>query len=251
MTELLEAVEELARLTGGVAQRLFNAPLEVDRKADGTVVSRADREAEAAARAWIGKHFPDDAILGEEYGTSGGSTGRTWVLDPIDGTVSYLAGVPLWTTLVALKDGDQVIAGAIGCPPLERTVVAVRDEGCWENGTRCFVSEAPSLEEALVITTSPRFGSTPEAREPWERLAARSRIERSWGDGFGYQLVATGRAEVMADAVAHPWDVAAPSIVVTEAGGVFTGWPGKADDASGLATNAELAEEVRRVLTGP
>ncbi len=253
MTALLEAVEELALLTGAVAARYFRTSLAVDRKEDGSPVSAADREAETVARRWIGARFPGDGISGEEFGITAGDAPRRWVIDPIDGTISFLAGVPLYSTLIAVAEGEEVLAGAICCPSLNELAVAARGEGCWWNGDRCQVSAVDALAGALVLTTDPAFRAAPACRPGWERLSQGSRDARTWGDGFGYLMVATGRAEVMVDGVAHPWDVAAPRVVVEEAGGVFTDWAGCAQrpGASGVATNSRLGEEVRRVLAGP
>lgn len=249
MTTLLEAVEEVTRQTGAVAARLFRTSLTVERKGDGSPVSAADREAETFARAWIGKRFPDDAICGEEFGESGCGH-RRWLIDPIDGTISFLAGAPLYATLIAVVEGDDVLAGAVSCPSLDELAVAARGAGCWWNGARCAVSSEAALAAALVLTTDSTFRKTPECRPAWDRLSQRAHDARTWGDGFGYLMVATGRAEAMLDGIVHPWDIAAPRVVVEEAGGVFTGWPGRTDGpGSGVATNAVLAEEVRRVLT--
>lgn len=253
MTGLLEAVEELARLTGAVAARSFRTPLAVERKADGSPVSAADREAETVARTWIAERFPEDGISGEEFGVTGGDARRRWLIDPIDGTISFLAGVPLYSTLIAVVEGEDVLAGAIYCPCLDDLAVAARGEGCWWNGGRCRVSSVDALAGALVLTTDPAFRAAPACRQGWERLSRGSRDARSWGDGFGYLMVATGRAEVMVDGVVHPWDVAAPCVVVEEAGGVFTDWAGcaRSPGTSGVATNFLLGEEVRRVLARP
>lgn len=250
MTALLQAVEELARLTGDVAARAFRTSLVVERKEDGSPVSAADREAETVARRWIGARFPGDGISGEEFGLTGADARRRWLVDPIDGTVSFLAGVPLYSTLVAVVEGEGVLAGAIYCPSLNELAVAARGEGCWWNGDRCEVSGVDTLASALVLTTDPAFRAAPACRKAWERLSLGSRDARTWGDGFGYLMVATGRAEAMVDGVVHPWDVAAPRVVIEEAGGVFTDWAGCAQSpgTSGVATNFLLGEEVRRVL---
>lgn len=252
MTGLLEAVGELARLTGAVAARSFRTALVVEHKEDGSPVSAADREAEAFARSWIGERFPRDGICGEEFGLTGADARRRWLVDPIDGTISFLAGVPLYSTLVAVVEGEDVLAGAICCPSLDELAVASRGEGCWWNGVRCGVSAVDTLAGALVLTTDPAFRETPECLPAWERLSRGSREARTWGDGFGYLMVATGRAEAMVDGVVHPWDIAAPRVVVEEAGGMFTDWAGSPQGlgSSGVATNSLLGREVRRVLAG-
>jgi histidinol phosphatase-like enzyme (inositol monophosphatase family) len=248
---LLHAVAEVARLAGAVALRHFrSAGLEVEAKADGSPVTVADRSAEAAAREWIEARFPRDGILGEEFGLARPEARRRWVLDPIDGTKSFVRGVPLWGTLVAVLEGEKVLAGAAAFPAVDELVAAAPGQGCWWNGARCRVSSVASLDEALVLTTDPKFAGRPERRAAWRRLEDRAALSRSWADCYGYLLVATGRAEVMTDAVAGDWDTAALQPIVEEAGGVFTDWAGRhtALGGSAIATNAALDRDVRAAL---
>lgn len=268
---LLHAVAELARLAGDVALGYFDRArrgmLPVEFKADGSPVTAADRGAEAAAREWIERHFRLDGILGEELGATRAGARRRWVLDPIDGTKSFVRGVPLWGTLVAVAEGETVLAGAIYCAALGELVAAAAGHGCWWNGTRCRVSLEDSLGQATVLATDdrfPRVSTKPGAKAAavraeraqriagWHRLAERAGVARTWGDCYGYLLVATGRAEAMMDAIMAPWDSAALYPVITEAGGVFTDWGGVASafGGSSVATNLALAAEVRRLLRG-
>jgi fructose-1,6-bisphosphatase/inositol monophosphatase family enzyme len=115
----MQAAAELARLAGSTALRYWRSDLAVEEKGDGSPVTRADREAEARARSWIRERFPADGILGEEYGEEPGTSGRRWILDPIDGTKSFVRGVPLWGTLVAVAEGEHVLAGAMSFPALD------------------------------------------------------------------------------------------------------------------------------------
>lgn len=248
--ELLQAAEEVARVAGTVALASFGRGIAVERKADGSPVTAADRAAEQAAREWLGAHYPADAVLGEEGGASGAPGARRWIIDPIDGTKSFVAGVPLWGTLIACARGEEVLAGAIYCAAAGEMVAAARGEGCWWNGARAHVSQTPALEEASVLTTDERFLQRPAHRDAWRSLAARARIARTWGDCYGYLLVATGRAEVMLDAAMSVWDSAALLPIIEEAGGVFTDWSGRRTGFGGeaIATNTALAAEVRRVL---
>ncbi len=247
---LLEAVTEVARWAGDMALAHFRDGLAVELKGDGSPVTVADRAAERAAREWINHRFPDDGILGEEYGAERPDARRRWILDPIDGTKSFIHGVPLWGTLIAVAEGDDVLAGAINCAAAGELVAAARGAGCWWNGTRCSVSTVSELGAATVLTTDERFPHAPERQGAWAALAARAGMSRSWGDCFGYLLVATGRAESMMDPQMAAWDSAALQPVIEEAGGVFTDWDGAttAFGGSAVATNAVLAEEIRRVL---
>jgi histidinol phosphatase-like enzyme (inositol monophosphatase family) len=251
---LLEAVVEVARLAGSVALGYFDdarrATLAVEHKSDGSPVTAADRAAERSAREWIERRFPADGVLGEELGTVRPDATRRWIIDPIDGTKSFVRGVPLWGTLVAVAEGDAVLAGAIHCAAATELVAAAIGQGSWWNGTRCHVSDVADLERATVLATDIREGPAPGRLGAWRRLAERAAIARTWGDAYGYVLVATGRADVMVDAVMAPWDTAALAPVITEAGGVFTDWNGAptAFGDSSIATNAALATVARRVL---
>lgn len=250
METLLQAVAELARLAGDTALARFREGVAVELKGDGSPVTVADRAAERAARDWLSARFPHDGILGEEYGAERPEARRRWILDPIDGTKSFVHGVPLWGTLIAVAEGDEVLAGAINCAAAGELVAAARGAGCWWNGARCAVSEVSELSAATVLTTDERFPHAPERRDAWLALAARAGLSRSWGDCFGYLLVATGRAESMMDPAMSAWDSAALQPVIEEAGGVFTDWGGAATafGGSAVATNALLAGEVRRVM---
>ncbi len=268
---LLPAVAQVAQLAGDIALGYFDrarrSRLSVDYKGDGSPVTEADRGAEIAAREWIERHFPDDGFLGEESGAVRTGAARRWIVDPIDGTKSFVRGVPLWGTLVAVAQGETVLAGAINCAATGEMVSAALGQGCWLDGSRCAVSVEHQLARATVLATDERFplvavepGATETAHvqeqdrrwNGWRRVAERAIVARSWGDCYGYLLVATGRAEVMLDAIMAPWDTAALWPVVTEAGGVFTDWLGAATafGGSSVATNAALATEVRSLLSG-
>ena len=250
---LLQAVGDAAALAGVEAMKHFRRPLAVETKSDGSPVSRADRDAERVARAWIEEHFPADGILGEELGEMRPGARRRWLVDPVDGTRAFVKGVPLWGTLVAVVEGERVIAGAAEFPALGERIVAAAGEGCWWNGTRSEVSRVDAVGSATVLATDAAFLLTPERGERWRALAARAGTARTWGDCFGYLLVATGRAELMLDARLSPWDAAAVQIAVEEAGGVFTDWNGNPTSFGdgAVATNAALASELRRGLGVP
>lgn len=247
---LASAAEEVARVAGDIALGFYRSSLEVESKADGSPVTIADRSAEQAARKWIERRFPNDGILGEELGVTRPEARRQWVLDPIDGTKTYIRGVPLWGTLVGVREGDDVLAGAAYFPAVGEMLAAARGTGCWWNGVRSHVSSRANLGEATVLTTDERFAGDTVHIEGWQRLAGLAGVSRSWGDCFGYLLVSTGRAEVMVDGILSPWDAAALMPIVEEAGGVFTDWKGTrtAFGGSAVATNRGVASEARKLL---
>jgi histidinol-phosphatase len=251
MSLLLEAVAELARVTGDTALRYFRSGVTVESKRDGTPVTAADRAAEEVARDWLRARFPDDGILGEELGEERPQARRRWVLDPIDGTKTFVRGVPLWGSLVALHEGETVLAGAIYCPAVGELVAAAPGAGCWWNGSRCTVSAIGELAAATIVTTDERFVDHPRRAASWRQLAERVSVSRTWGDCYGYLLVATGRAELMTDPVLSVWDAVALLPVITEAGGIYTDWRGRLTAFGGagvVATNARLAGEIRSRL---
>jgi len=250
---LMEAVGEVARTAGRAALRHFNASVSVERKGDGSPVTIADKNAEERAREWIERRFPHDGIVGEEFGAVRPNAPRRWIIDPVDGTKSFIRGVPLWGTLVAVCERNEILAGAAYFPALDEMLAAALGCGAWWNGVRCHVSTVSSLDHAAVLTTDHRFPATPERRDGWHQLATRAAVARDWGDCYGYLLVATGRAEVMIDGVVADWDAAALFPAIVEAGGVFTDCAGRATPfgKSAVATNAALAREARALLGVP
>jgi histidinol phosphatase-like enzyme (inositol monophosphatase family) len=235
LDDALAIATEAAQLT----LRWFRTDdLAVDRKGDGTPVTAADRAAEALVRDRVRAAFPDDGILGEEDAEHVGTSGRRWVVDPIDGTKAFTRGVPLYTTLLAVEDENGPLAGVIVVPSLGERLWAGRGEGAWHDGRPCRVSTTASLADAYVSTSS--YSNWPE---PALAAARRSGAGlRTWGDGYGYLLVASGRIDVMIDPEVAPYDVAAMPLILAEAGGAFTdlnGRPGY-DGGSGLASNGLL-----------
>lgn len=256
----LEFAVEIARQAGKFTLQHFRSrDLAVERKGDGSPVTLADQGAEKLLREQISLQFPSDAILGEEFGETPGSSGYCWVLDPIDGTKAFISGVPLFTTLVAVMHDDQPMAGVIYAPAVDEMVYAAKGNGSWhtvEGGTpvRCQVSQVAKLEEAVYLTTSVRSYTKDrksDGRGVFDALTAACRVTRTWGDAFGYMLVATGRAEIMIDPVMNLWDAAALQPIIEEAGGKFFDWQGKASVHSGeaIATNAALAVAVQEMLS--
>ena len=259
----LEFAVSIARQAGEQTLELFRTPhLDVDRKSDGSPVTAADRAAEKLLRKRIGEQFPDDAILGEEFGETPGTSGFRWVLDPIDGTKAFVTGVPLYTTLVAVLHEEEPQIGVIFAPAAGEMVYAARGHGCWQViGTaeprQCKVSDVEKLEDAVFLTTSVRSFSTDrdtvDARPVYDQLQSACRITRTWGDAFGYLLVATGRAEIMIDPAMSLWDAAALQPILEEAGGQFFDWQGRptVHSEESIATNGKLAKQVLEIIKAP
>ncbi len=221
--------------------------LVVDTKPDLTPVSDADRTVEQAIRSTLQRARSRDAVTGEEFGETGHGP-RRWLLDPIDGTKTFVAGVPLYGVLVGVEVRGEPAVGVVYLPALDEMVAAADGLGCAWNGRPCHVSSTDRLEDALLVTSSV---SACQARSgAYERLAAATRLERTWGDCYGYVLVATGRAEVMLDPVINPWDCAPMPPIFREAGGRFTTWAGEETiwGPDGFATNGALNEQVLAVL---
>jgi histidinol phosphatase-like enzyme (inositol monophosphatase family) len=249
--ELLAVALEVARAGGRKTLEYFNRGVAVEHKGDGTPVTAADRESEAAMRAVIGRAFPGHAILGEEEGETPGDGIHRWILDPLDGTKTFVRGVPLYGTLVGVEVRDQPVVGVAYLPALDEIVAAARGEGCTWNGARCRVSAVTRLDQSLAVVTDER-----DARKRsggWARLAGRTAMQRTWADCYGYVLVATGRAEIAVDPWMNVWDCAALLPIVEEAGGRFTDWSGKATIRGGeaVASNGALHAEVLEILAGP
>jgi histidinol-phosphatase len=248
---LLEFAVEVAWRAGRVTLAHYQTGISAELKPDDSPVTEADRAAERLARELIERRFPHDAILGEEFGETRPGAERRWILDPIDGTRSFARGVPLYGVLLAVEEAGEAIVGVLHFPALSESVYAARGEGCWWDGRRALVSEHDRMEQALLLTTS--VADAEERGEMgWKRLASRAGLVRTWGDCYGYALVATGRADIMVDPVLAPWDAAALLPVIEEAGGVFTDWQGRTTHlgGDGIATNAALAREARALLTG-
>jgi histidinol phosphatase-like enzyme (inositol monophosphatase family) len=245
--ELMEFAIEAAWLAGKITLEYFQTPFELELKADASPVTIADRRAEHSLREAISRRYPDHAIVGEEEGETGPPNARhRWVLDPIDGTASFVRGVPLYGVLVAVERDGESIVGVVNLPALGETVYAARGEGAYWNGRRARVSNVDRLEDALVLATGEelmtRFGRGPA----YARLRDGSKMQRTWGDCYGHVLVATGRADVMLDPIMNLWDNAALLPILWEAGGTFTDWSGNATHTApeALSTNGALYERV-------
>jgi histidinol phosphatase-like enzyme (inositol monophosphatase family) len=253
----LEAALAATRLAAAETLRWFGGTgLVVDTKADDSPVTQADRAAEAVLRQELLGRFAADAFLGEETGGTPGTSGYEWIVDPIDGTKSFIRGVPLYATLVGCRREGRGVLGVIAIPALDETVYAARGGGAWHvrgaaAPVAARVSPRATLREALLcssdFTSFARWsGGVDAGNAARQRLEAACGVVRTWGDGYGYLLVATGRADVMVDPLMNAWDAAAVETVVTEAGGRFTDWAGRdrIDSGDGVASNGLLHDAV-------
>ena len=248
LENLLALAEQAARIAGDVIMPLYWSGTTVNLKSDGTPVTRADRDAEEAIREYLGRELPGHGILGEEFGETPGDGHFRWVLDPIDGTKSFIHHVPLFGTLVALEFDGEPVVGVIACHAAGETASAATGLGTRINGELARVSTIDSLAKATVLITSVQRMPTYHPGV-LDAVYAEADLIRTWGDCYGYLAVAAGRAEVMMDPVMNPWDVAALYPVVSEAGGRITTWPGDARPGdSCLASNGLVHDRMLEIV---
>lgn len=232
-----------------------NPDLEVERKQDTSPVTTADRAAELLIREGLATAFPDDAILGEEFPDKAGTTGYRWILDPIDGTKSFIHGVPLFGTLIGVEKDTTCVIGVVRFPALDEVVYAARGSGAWwqfgdKPPRRARVSDVTSLSAATFCTTNASRWLAIGKRDALDGLLKSVQLARGWGDCYGHMLVATGRAELMVDPAMNPWDAAALLPIVQEAGGDFIDWNGDPTiySGNGLSVVPGLKDEIVRRL---
>jgi histidinol phosphatase-like enzyme (inositol monophosphatase family) len=248
--ELLEFAVEVAEKAGEITLRYFQGRFEIEKKADDSPVTVADREAETYVRRAIESRFPDDGIIGEEFGELRPQATRRWIVDPIDGTFSFVHGVPLYGVLIGIEEGDEATVGVIRLPALGETIAAAKGEGCRWRGRPAGVSAASDIGEAVWLTTAVGFGIDSSGSAGLDRVTRASGHSRTWGDCYGYALVATGRADIMIDPLMNIWDCAPLLPIVEEAGGRFTDWQGRRTIRGGnaVATNGLLHNQVLALL---
>ena len=240
---------------GRVTLAHFQTGLAAERKADNTPVTIADRAAEQLLRELIGRRWPGHALIGEEFGHSdqsgqSGSAAYTWIIDPIDGTKSFVSGVPLYAVLLALVKGEEPVLGVMHFPGLNDMVYAARGRGCYWNGRPARVSAVASLADAVLLTSDINNFAHHGRAAAFRRLVDATYIQRTWGDAYGYALVATGRAEVMLDPAMALWDCGPLQVIMEEAGGTFTDWQGRPTIFGGesIGTNGALFEQVMALV---
>ena len=288
LSPYLEFATRLAHRAGRITLGYYQTGLRPDFKADDTPVTAADRAAEQFIRGEIESHYPEHAIVGEEFGESGPRSARIresaagssesapfsdsakgpsgsvpirdsakesvssfrWIIDPIDGTKSFMRGVPLYAVLIGLEIEGQVRLGAAYYPALDEMLSAADGLGCWWNGRRARVSALTDLGQAFVCYTNVRNMAKYGRADAWERILQAAFACRGWSDAYGYLLVATGRCEVMLDPVMSLWDCGPFPPIFREAGGYFGDWQGNPGHTygEGLACNAALLPEILQLI---
>ncbi len=246
MNELKQAAMEFAREGGDSTLNYFNKSFELEIKDDDSPVTNADREAEATIREKIREHFPGHGIIGEEFGKENEDSDVIWILDPIDGTKSFIHGVPFYTTLIGILVKNKPEIGVIYAPALNEMVSAGKGLGCYHNGEKTSVRTCSNLSDATFLSTDVTSFEEHGFQAALTELLQSTRIHRTWGDAYGHMLVATGRADIMIDAILHIWDAAALLPIITEAGGSYSDLSGNASIESGnaISTNKTLKDKI-------
>ena len=244
----LETAWEAGQLTLGY----FQTALRPDFKADESPVTIADRQAEEFIRHRIEKRYPDHAIVGEEFGSRESAAGYShrWIIDPIDGTRSFVRGVPLYAVLIGLEIVGKCQVGVANFPAMGEMIAAAMGEGCWWNGRRARVSEVKQLRDAVVTHYDAAAFAKKGRTEAWERIKQVAGYRAGWCDAYGYLLVATGRADLMLDPEMNIWDCAPWPPILEEAGGYCGDWQGQPTIYAGefMATTKTLLPEVLGLL---
>ncbi|MCO6452215.1 MAG: inositol monophosphatase family protein [Caldilineales bacterium] len=249
----LDFAIETAYLAGRLTLGHFQTGIRPDFKSDDSPVTVADRQAEELIRKRIESHYPDHAIVGEEFGaTKTAGASFRWFVDPIDGTKSFVRGVPLYAVLLGLEIEGRAEVGAVYFPALDEMIAAATGLGCWWNGRRARVSEVADIKQAVVAFTDPmnmeRYGRS----AAWERIQRASYYRVGWSDAYGHALVATGRTEVMLDPVMNAWDCGPFPPILREAGGYFGDWAGHETifGNEALSTTQALLPQVLALIEG-
>jgi histidinol-phosphatase len=243
---------EAAQRAGQLALRYFTESVTVEWKHDQSPVTIADREAEQLLREHLLARFPRDGFLGEEFGERAGTSGFRWIIDPIDGTRSFVRGIPIWATLVGLEFQGEQISGVVDMSTMKTSYHALRGDGAFRNGQRIRVSDIGSLDKSLLFYSSISWFIKAKKEREFMELARQTERQRGFGDFYGFVLVAQGSGEVMAEHGVKSWDVAAVKVLVEEAGGRFTDWDGTPTihRPDVIASNGRVHEAARRILGG-
>jgi myo-inositol-1(or 4)-monophosphatase len=219
----------------------------VETKSDGSPVTEADRAAERAIRAHLRAAFPDFGMMGEEFGEEEGGEPR-WIIDPIDGTIAFSRGIPLFTTLIALVDDGEPVFGLIDCPALGERYVGWRGGGCRRNGAPTRVSQETDLRKAIISHGDPFCFDLFGARPIFERMAREIPMLRGYTDAFGHAQVLGGGVDAMVDVALNLWDAAATQILVKEAGGRCVTLSGPDEKLGLIFGSPALVEQLQEFL---
>lgn len=246
-----------ARAAGELTLSYFQSDtLVTEGKADGTPVTEADRAAEQLIRDAIARAYPGDGIIGEEFDNVPSTTGKTWIIDPIDGTMSFARGIPLYGNLIACLEGDTPTIGVINMPALQECVAAETNRGCWwlrhnKPPARASVSDHAELKGAMLLSTSFEYYDNPAHKQAWVRMNDLGAHTRGYPDCYAFVLVATARADAAVEpAKMQPWDIACVPPIITEAGGDWSTAAGTKDLSSGsmVVTNARIHADLLNAL---
>ncbi len=251
MTTDLQIALELADTSDAITTRFFQSSvLGVRTKSDRTPVSEADEAVERALRERLAQERPNDGIVGEEFGSSGGV--RRWIIDPIDATKNYIRGIPVFATLIALEEQGRIVLGVVSAPAMSRRWWASRGDGAYCNGKRIHVSSVSKIADAHLSYDSVTDFDKADLSDHFLALARQCSRTRAFGDFWSYMLVAEGAIEIAIEPEVAYWDMAPISIIVEESGGRFTDLRGnaRADSGSGVATNGLLHDAVLKALGG-
>jgi histidinol-phosphatase len=253
LDDYLEFATETAYLAGKLTLGYFQAGVRPDYKPDDSPVTVADRLAEELIRQRIEARYPRHTVIGEEFGSHEGEDASfRWFIDPIDGTKSFIRGVPLYAVLIGLEIEGQPVVGAAYFPALDEMLTGAVGLGAWCNGRRAHVAETASLSQAYACFTDPYAFVKHDKQEIWDRLCKSTYYHVGWSDAYGYLLAATGRVEIMLDPIMHAWDCAPFPPIFQEAGGYFGDWHGRTTiyGSEALATTQTLLPEVLWTMHG-
>jgi histidinol-phosphatase len=249
----LAFAQEACDVADVMAMEHFRRDLDLERKPDRSFVTIADQGIEREIRGRIEARYPGHGLVGEEYGTVAGDVSTRWYIDPIDGTHNYIRGVPLFGTLLAVEHEGEIQAGVISAPAMRQRWFAWRGGGSWHRDIdgavrRIRVSRVAAIDDAQILYGSRRENVASGVMPGFDALIEAAWRARGFGDFWGYTLLAEGCAEAMLETLMKPWDLAAPQIVIEEAGGRVTDAFGerRIDATSFVATNGVLHDEVLR-----
>jgi histidinol-phosphatase len=247
-----DAAMDAAQQAGQFALQYFDQGIAVEWKSDHSPVTMADRGAENLIRKLLLDKFSSDGFLGEEYGNTPGSSGYRWIIDPIDGTRSFIRGIPIWACMIGLEFNGELIAGVVSLPAMKQVFHALRGNGAFRDERRIRVSDVANLDKAHLYYSSISWFTKAGHDKQFLNLVKQTERQRGFGDFYGFMMVAQGSGEIMVEYGVHAWDLAALVPIVEEAGGKLTAWDGKLDieKPDVLASNGKLHEEALKIIRG-
>jgi histidinol-phosphatase len=250
--ELVEFTGSMATAAANCTNSYFRHPIDIMTKQDQSPVTKADQETELLLREMISENFPTHGILGEEHGSEGLDRDDLWVIDPIDGTKSFIAGLPVYGTLIAYLHKQKVRIGAISMPAMHELWIGIEGQGCFFNRTQCHASQCKLLKDAILMTTSPDYFRGHD-KGRFNELSDLTRLQRYGGDCYIYGMLASGWADIVVEQGLQAYDYMALVPVVQEAGGIITDWSGdsltlNSDGNVIAAATRELHQQALEIL---